>query len=402
MSRSYRDVDIYSYGTPGWHAARQLFDASLDRRPSYALRPRTLSAAVEVTSLMQQGGEDFTIRSGGHSAAGLSVRDGVPVIDVSMLRGVSVDVDKQEVTVEAGALIADLDRATTVHSLATTGGTVSHTGLVGLACGGGLGWLMARFGLACDNIVRASLVADGEHRVLDAGSVDMPTLRGRGTTLGFVATLTLRLHPIDPVFRWTILHIRDARVAVRGLAHAVAAIPDCVGCSLSIDAAPGGIVTGFFDVIAPDGNREAARWCNDLGGYSSQRGDELMSYAGVQTALDKDFPFGGRSYRRSVCVDDLLDIDWTVLLRALSKPSGFRRTITIDVLHGAAMSRVARSKSVFRRRCFTVLFITRWEEPSLDERGRLAGRELLSISVDPLSDHVAYGNYSSDPADSQP
>ena len=66
---------------------------------------------------------------------------------------------------EAGLTWAELNDATAEHGLAVTGGAISTTGIAGLTLGGGLGWLMAKYGLAADNLLAAELVdGRGRHR----------------------------------------------------------------------------------------------------------------------------------------------------------------------------------------------------------------------------------------------
>ena len=97
----------------------------------------------------------FVVRGGGHSTSGsASIEDGL-VIDLSLMRGVSVDVEKVTIRAEGGALWKDVDEEAAKYGLATVGGTVNHTGVGGLTLGGGYGYLSGRYGLVIGELFSA-------------------------------------------------------------------------------------------------------------------------------------------------------------------------------------------------------------------------------------------------------
>ena len=137
--------------------------------------------------------------------AGRAVVDGAVMIDLAEMKGIEVDPDARTVRAEGGVTWAELNGAAAEHGLAVTGGAISTTGIAGLTLGGGLGWLMAKHGLAADNLLAVELVtADGE--VLEVTEDSAPdlfwALRGGGGNFGIATTFTYRAHPLDMVTRW--------------------------------------------------------------------------------------------------------------------------------------------------------------------------------------------------------
>jgi FAD/FMN-containing dehydrogenase len=118
-----------------YDSARAIWTGCIDARPALIARCRTTEDIAAAVTLTREVAVPLAVRAGGHSVAGLSTCDGGVVIDLSPMRGVSVDVDRRTATVQPGATWADLDAATATAGLATTGGLISTTGVAGLALG---------------------------------------------------------------------------------------------------------------------------------------------------------------------------------------------------------------------------------------------------------------------------
>jgi FAD/FMN-containing dehydrogenase len=183
---------------PDYDQARRVWNATADRRPGLVARCATDEDVVSGLRFARDLGLPVAVRGGGHSYPGFSTCDEGVVIDLGPMRQVMVDPDRRIATVQAGALLKDLDVATQRYGLVCPNGAVGHTGVAGLTLGGGLGRLMRRFGLTIDNLIDVELItADG--RGVRASADEHPELfwglRGAGANFGIVTSFRLRLHP---------------------------------------------------------------------------------------------------------------------------------------------------------------------------------------------------------------
>jgi len=140
--------DVLTSADAGYENARAPFNAMHVDQPSLVVRCAGTADAVDAVNFARENGIEVTVRGGGHSIAGLSSSDGGMVIDLSLMRGVDVDVEAKVARVQGGALLGDVDRETQVFGLAAPLGAVSETGVAGLTLGGGYGWARGKKGPA--------------------------------------------------------------------------------------------------------------------------------------------------------------------------------------------------------------------------------------------------------------
>jgi len=186
----------------GYDSARRVWNGSFDRHPALIARCTGAADVVEAVKFAAASQLLVSVRGGGHSLSGQSVCEKGLMIDLSQMNGVRIDPARRVASVEGGALLGALDREALALGLATTTGTVSHTGVGGLTLGGGIGRLARRFGMTCDNVRAFDLVtADGKFRGVDAKqSPDLFwALRGGGGNFGIATSFEFQLHAFDPV-----------------------------------------------------------------------------------------------------------------------------------------------------------------------------------------------------------
>ena len=186
---------------PTYDEQRKIWNGSIDRRPALIARCAGVADVMSAVKFARQHGLSVAVRSGGHSFPGLSIADDAFVIDLSQLKGVRVDPHERTARVQAGVLLGELDRETQPFGLAAPSGIVTHTGVAGLTLGGGIGWIMRKYGLSVDMLRRVDLVA-AEGELVKASAEENEELfwgvRGAGANFGVVTEFEFDLAPVGP------------------------------------------------------------------------------------------------------------------------------------------------------------------------------------------------------------
>jgi FAD/FMN-containing dehydrogenase len=189
-------------GDAGYDQARKVWNGSFNRKPALIARCAGASDVIKTVNFARAHSLLTSVRGGGHSISGQSVCEGGLMIDLAPMDGVRVDPVARRARVDGGALLGSLDREAQAFGLATTAGTVSHTGVGGLTLGGGFGRLGRKFSMACDNVRAYDIVtADGKFlRVSAEENTDLNWgLRGGGGNFGVVTSFEFELYPVNPV-----------------------------------------------------------------------------------------------------------------------------------------------------------------------------------------------------------
>jgi hypothetical protein len=347
--------ELIAPGDDGYDTHRRVFNAMIDKHPTLIARCTGVADVINAVNFARSNRMLVAVRGGAHSFSGNATCDGGFVIDLSLMKGIRVDPIGRTARAEAGVKLGEFDRETQAFTLATTLGTVGDTGIAGLTLGGGLGWLMSKYGLACDNLISADVVT-AEGRFLTASEIENADLfwglRGGSGNFGAVTSFKYRLHTVGTALGGMVLHpFARATEVLRFFREFTRTIPDELTLML-------GVLTG------PDGNLVVAIagcYCGDLAegeqvvaplrSFGPPVLDLLgpMPYYGVQTMFDAAFPSNAYDYGKSdyltALSDDLVDI----IVEGASKISSPHSVVVVVHFHGA-VTRVRSDETAFPHR----------------------------------------------------
>src|SRR6478752_1470876 len=230
-------------GDEDYDLERSIWNGAHDRYPALIARCAGVADVIRTVDSARSEGLPLAVRGGGHSIPGFSTVDDGVVLDLSLMKGIQVDPGRQRVTAQAGCTWKDLDAETQQFGLAVTGGLVSSTGIAGLTTGGGIGWLMRKHGLACDNLIGAHVVtADGQlvHASPRENTELFWGLRGGGGNFGVVTSFEYQLHAVGPTVHSGLVFYpaEEAAQVLAGYRAACTGAPDELTTLVNLTTAP--------------------------------------------------------------------------------------------------------------------------------------------------------------------
>ncbi|MCU0305858.1 MAG: FAD-binding oxidoreductase [Thermoanaerobaculales bacterium] len=370
-------------GDAEYDRTRAIWNAMIDRRPALIARCTGAEDVARCVRFARRHEIVLTVRGGGHNIGGRALADGGLLVDLSELRRVDVDVERELAHVGPGATLHDLDAATRPHGMVVPSGIVSETGVAGLTLGGGFGWLSRRWGLTCDHLVGVEMVtADGD--VVEATDIThselMWGLRGGGGGFGIVTAFRFQMRRLpDPVTAGMIVFRDEDRAEAMARVRACAAnAPDELGCLLRLGAAPPAPFLASelhgqpIAIVVPchTGSPEAAE--RDL---APLRADgravaDLVaprSFIELQSMFDAGEAKGRRDYWKSEYVTELDDELAEILLEASRRLPSPSANIKLFQLGGAvARSPVGSTSAGHRDARAIVVIASSWDDPADD------------------------------------
>ena len=370
--------------------ARSVFNGMLDHRPRLIARPVDAADVASVVRWANDADLPLAVRGGGHSVAGHSMPDDAVVIDLSGMRRVSVDPTQRTATAMGGCLLVDLDMATAAHGCAVSSGTFVDTGAAGLTLSGGIGYLVASEGFACDALVGAELVtADGT--IVDVDGDREPdllwALRGGGGNFGVVTSLRYRLTTVEQVFggrlRFRGDGVADALERVFELERAA---PDELSLQAVCWRSAETDGAGLTAIVAWRGDAvTGSRALESLRAHPALYEDGLQPLSWLQLqASSTPIPFGMRHYWKGHFVRETTAALATAIVQA-GAAAGESDGVLVELIHGAA-HRIAPDTASFggRAALANVTALAIWSEPA-DDAEHVAWARTATASFEPFS-----------------
>jgi FAD/FMN-containing dehydrogenase len=370
--------DVLGPGHRDYDSARAVFNHMIDRRPLAIIRCRNARDVARGVLAAREHDLALSVRGGGHSVAGNAVCDGGIMLDLSAMKAVVVDPDRRTAHAGAGLLLGELDRATQRHGLATPLGVMSGTGIAGLTLGGGLGWLNASRGLACDNLIGAEVVTTNGD-ILQVGPDEHPDLlwglQGGGGNLAVVTSFTYQLHPVGPVLAGAITHPPTAARDVLRYHHQfMTTAPDQLTSAVSLGLDPAGRPAVSVVVCWSGDPNVGEQVLRPLRAFGRPLQDSITPwpYVDWQRAPDPNFPSRRLHYWKSGWLRHLTEAALDTLLDLLHHIPFPTIGIGLQGLRGAA-GRVPVDATAFPHRAdqYDLLIVAQWENPqnSVDHIG---------------------------------
>jgi FAD/FMN-containing dehydrogenase len=354
-------------GTEAYEAARRIFNGMIDKRPALIAQVLGASDVKLVIDYARTRDLPVAVRGGGHNVAGHSACDGGMLIDFSRMRTARVDRAAQTVRADPGCTWTDFDTETEAQGLATTGGTVGSTGIAGLTLGGGLGFLMGSYGLACDNLVSVDLVtADGQ--LLTTSEDDSPELfwgvRGGGGNFGVVTSFEYRLHPVGMLLAGLVIYPTErAREALDLFRSVCDDAPDALSCAFAMITVPDGPKVSAIAACFNGPIEEGERLVEPLRrlGPPIDDGIRPMRYTEVQRIF-AEIPFGLHNYWKGHFIGEMSDAVIEATVEAFESMSSEHSAILIEAPHGAVQSVPADATAFGQRNArFNASALAIWE-----------------------------------------
>ena len=379
--------ELFEPKDAGYNEARRIWNASVNKRPGLIARCSGIADAIAAVNFGRENNLLTAIRGGGHNVGGRGLCDDGLVIDLSRMRSVLVDTATQRVRVQGGATLGDLDRETHVFGLAVPTGIVPKTGIGGLTLGGGVGWLVRKYGMTIDNLLSVEVVsADG--RVLTASLSENDdlfwALRGGGGNFGVVASFEFQARPVDTVLGGFLLYPREAAFdVIRHYRDYLQSAPDALTAYAALLHGPDGtplvgIISCYCGSIA-DGERVL----QPLRTFGTPVMDGIQSFPfpAMQSLLAGAFPDGNQNYWKSTLQRELSDDAIRLIVdhgKRMSSPLSF----VVLENYGGAATRVSKDATAYPHRDlpWDVLFIAQWtkeEETATHRDWARSGEEML-------------------------
>ena len=392
----------------GYNSSRKVWNGMIDRYPAMITYCVDADDVIRSMDFARNHGLLIAVRSGGHNVAGNAVCDGGIVIDVSLMKRIDVNATSHIARAQAGLNWGEFDSKTQTFGLATTGGIVSRTGLAGLTLGGGIGWLMRKFGVTCDNLLSAQIITAGG-RLITASAFENQDLfwglRGGGGNFGIVTEFEFQLHQVGPVLAGTIYYpAARAREVLRFYRDYINVVPDELTTMFVYMAAP---ITPSLNRLHRDGPVAAIHVCyvgpleagdrvlkplRDIG-FLLEDTVRIRPYVELQSMLDSGAPPGLQNFWKSTYLNSLSDKAIEVFIGYSGAITSPLSQVHLQHLEGA-VSRVGESDMAFSHRdaACVLNIVSKWKNP-LESEKHIQWTRDFEVAMRPFSTGGVYVNF---------
>jgi len=327
---------------PTYDNVRKIWNASIDKHPGLIARCSGVADVLMAVNFARENNLLVAVRGGGHNVAGRALCDGGIVIDLSQMKAIHVDASNRKARVSAGVTLGDLDRETHQAGLAVPAGVVSKTGVAGLTLGGGVGWLVRKYGLTCDHVLTFEVVtADGKTvTASEKENQDLYwALRGGGGNFGVVTSFQYRLHPVSTVLGGLVVYPRDKALDVlRQYRDFMLSAPDELTVYAALLHTPDGIPAVALAACYCGDLAEGEQVVKPLRTFGSPLMDAIqpMPFPQMQSLLDDAFPDGNCNYWKSTFLRQLTDQAVGVVVDFADQATSPLTALVIEYYGGAA------------------------------------------------------------------
>src|SRR5438477_2307378 len=391
-------------GDAVYDQARQVWNGMIDRRPALIARCAGAADVIAAVRFARIHELLVSIKGGGHNITGNAVCEGGLMIDLSLMKGMRIDPLARTVRAEAGLTWGEFNRETEAFGLATTGGVVSTTGIAGLTLGGGLGWLMGKYGMAVDNVRSVELVdASGQIHTADAEqNPDLYwALRGGGGNFGVAASFDYDAHPVSMIYGGLIAFaLPDAPKVWEFFGDFAAESPDELVLMMALVHAPDGSGHKIAAVVMchcgdlAKGEKAAAA----IRGAATPLMDMLgpLPYPVQNTLLDPGFPEGARNYWKSAYFKEITAGTVSVMAERFAQTPSIMTAMVIEHFHGAG-TRVPLTATAFPHRepGYNLVIPGVWPDARDDDANITWVKDTFDVLAPYTADSV-YVNYLAD------
>jgi hypothetical protein len=387
-------------GDAGYDTARQIWNGMIDKRPGLIARCAGTADVIQAVNFARTHNLLLSVRGGGHNITGNAVCDGGLMIDLSPMKGIRVDPATRTARAQGGVTWAEFDHETQAFGLATTGGFVPTTGIAGLTLGGGFGYLMRRFGLACDNLLSVDIVtADGQLRTAsETENADLFWgVRGGGGNFGVITSLEYLLHPVGPlVLAGLILHpIAHAREVTQFYHTFTRTAPDELTVVLGYLILPDGQPVVAFLPCYSGPLEQGEAIIRPLRAFGTPIADTVapMPYTAIQALGGTLYPPGRLNYWKSSFLRDLNDAAIETMIAHFAAMPSPLSGVYLELL-GGAMSRVGPGETAFGDRSapYSLIITSEWTDAAESAQHVQWTRDLWT-AMQPFLKEGVYVNY---------